>query len=105
VAVRKNKQRLIDEIAAETGISRERTQLILETFLRQIGEALGRREMVRLMRFGIFYVWHRPPTPGRNPRTGAIRDNAAVDRPKFRASQELRQLVRRLDADPNDNTL
>jgi DNA-binding protein HU-beta len=91
---RMNKQVLISEVAACTGYSRRETERVIEAVLSEIGNALRKREMVRLTGFGTFSVTTRKPSSGRNPRSGKTIQIPPVPRPKFVPSGLLKNRVR-----------
>ncbi|MDO6414262.1 HU family DNA-binding protein [Sphingomonas sp. BIUV-7] len=89
-----NKLGLIRAIADEGGFDRAATSLIVEAALSRIGMALAEGDEVRLVRFGVFSVTKRKPSPGRNPRTGERLEIASTGMPKFRASKALKAMFR-----------
>ncbi|QJU59351.1 HU family DNA-binding protein [Sphingomonas sp. AP4-R1] len=88
-----NKHQLIAEISSGTGINRQETAEIVETFLGKIAETIAKGEEVRLVGFGAFSISHRKPSAGRDPRTGAPISIGSVARAKFRPGKVLKELV------------
>ena len=61
---------LVEEVAHVAGLTKKRTEAIVETMFRSIAEALHQGEKVELRGFGSFRLRRRGPHRGRNPRTG-----------------------------------
>lgn len=85
-----NKQDLIGEVVASTGLSRGDAGRAVESMLDIITESLRRNESVRLVGFGSFSVGRRAASTGRNPRTGEEMHIQASSQPKFRAGKGLK---------------
>ncbi len=86
------KGELIKAVSKKTGESAEIEKKTLEAFLSIIGETL-KKEDVRLIGFGRFYVIERPARIGRNPRTGG---ELKIDKKKvvrFKAGADLQGRV------------
>ena len=64
------KTALVEEVAHLAGLTKKRTEVIVETMFRSIAEALHQGEKVELRSFGSFGLRRRGPHRGRNPRTG-----------------------------------
>ncbi len=84
------KAELVELIAAETGISKKDTGIIVNLILENIGRALVSRDKVELRGFGSFKVKQRRSRLARNPRTGDGVDVPAKSVPYFKASNELK---------------
>ncbi|MDD5720201.1 MAG: integration host factor subunit beta [Candidatus Krumholzibacteria bacterium] len=84
------KAELVELIAAETGISKKDTGIIVNLILDNIGRALVSRDKVELRGFGSFKVKQRRSRLARNPRTGDAVDVPAKRVPYFKASNELK---------------
>ena len=67
---RLTKAALVEEEAHVAGLTKKRTEVIVETMFRSIAEALHQGEKVELRGFGSFRLRRRGPHRGRNPRTG-----------------------------------
>lgn len=93
------KAELVELIAAETGISKKDTGIIVNLILDNIGRALVSSDKVELRGFGSFKVKQRGSRLARNPRTGAAVDVPAKLVPFFKASNELKA---RLNGDAGD---
>lgn len=90
-----NKQQLVNDTAAETGVARSDVWMIVETMLARIAQTIAQGEEVKLNRFGVFYRGGRKAASGRHPRTGELMNIEAVVRPKFRAGPVLRKGLNR----------
>ncbi|HOM99276.1 MAG TPA: integration host factor subunit beta [Acidobacteriota bacterium] len=87
------KAELVDGIATRTDLSRREAEVIVQTILDGIIEALRRGEKVELRGFGSFRVRERSPRQGRNPKTGATVRVPAKKVPYFKPGKELRELI------------
>jgi integration host factor beta subunit len=94
------KAELVELIAAETGISKKDTGIIVNLILDNIGRALVSNDKVELRGFGSFKVKQRGSRLARNPRTGASVDVPAKLVPFFKASNELKA---RLNGDAGES--
>ncbi len=65
-----NKKQLAGKVARKEGLTRAKTERIIDTALNLISEALVSGEKVRLVGFGNFLVRTRKGRIGRNPQTG-----------------------------------
>jgi len=88
-----NKSELIDEIAAEAGISKTAAGKALDAALAAIKQALEDNDTVTLVGFGTFYVSERAARAGRNPQTGQSIQIKAARVPKFRPGKALKDAL------------
>lgn len=86
-----NKNDLVREISAETGLSKAQAAGALNAAISAMTGALSRGERVQLNGFGIFEPKERPARMGRNPRTGVPAPIPAVKTVAFRPSGELKK--------------
>lgn len=77
---------LVDQVAEDADV-------ILETVLSNIVEALRRGEKVELRGFGSFRLRHRDARRGRNPKTGGRVDVPPKLVPYFRPGKDLKALI------------
>ena len=61
---------LVEQVAEVADLTKRGADVVVETVLGTIVEALGREEKVELRGFGSFRLRQRDPRRGRNPRTG-----------------------------------
>lgn len=86
------KSELVQRIAAANPHLYQRdVELIVNTILDEIGEALARGDRVELRGFGAFSVKNRPARIGRNPRTGTTVKVAEKHVPFFKTGKEMRE--------------
>lgn len=90
-----NKAALIDAIAAKTGQSKKDVELMIESMLDIITDALRRGEEVTLTGFGAFLVSNRAARMGINPLTKEKIQIPAITVPKFKAGKALKEAVRK----------
>ncbi|HNQ76226.1 MAG TPA: HU family DNA-binding protein [Pseudothauera hydrothermalis] len=88
-----NKSELIDEIAAEAGISKTAAGKALDAALAAVKQALKDNDTVTLVGFGAFYVSERAARAGRNPQTGQSIEIKAARVPKFRPGKALKDAL------------
>jgi DNA-binding protein HU-beta len=84
-----NKNDLIASVADKTGLTKTDAGKAVDGVFKSISDFLKKKEEVRLVNFGTFYVAKRPATEGRNPRTGEKIKIPAKNQPKFRAGKGL----------------
>jgi DNA-binding protein HU-beta len=88
-----NKNDLVNQVSAASGLSKAGAAKAVETVLEAITEALAKREEVRLVGFGTFSTAERKATQGRNPRTGEPMEIPATTVPKFKPGKDLKDSV------------
>ncbi|MEP0191333.1 MAG: HU family DNA-binding protein [Erythrobacter sp.] len=88
-----NKNDLISEVAASTGLSKNDASSSVESVFDAITKALSKGDEVRLVGFGTFSVAKRKASTGRNPRTGEPMNIPASKQPKFKAGKGLKDAV------------
>ena len=74
-------------------MTKKQMEVVLNTVLNSIRDALARKDKVEIRGFGSFRIRHRRAKKGRNPKTG---EKVAVPQKKvpfFKAGKELRELV------------
>lgn len=89
-----NKQELVESIANNARISRADAGRALDATIESISKALKKGDKVRIVGFGSFSVSKRAARAGRNPQTGKTIQIKAKKVAKFKAGQELANLVK-----------
>ena len=84
---------IVERASASVDIPKRKGEVIVNTVLRSIVDALSKGERVDLRGFGSFRVSARDDRMGRNPRTGEPIDIPAKKVPLFRAGKEFRRKV------------
>ena len=84
---------LVEKISDEIGLTKKQTELVVNTILDSITNALANGHKVELRGFGSFRVRHRNPRLGRNPKSGAKVEVPAKQVPFFKTGKELREMV------------
>ena len=84
-----NKSELINAIAAETGITKTKAKLAIESLLRNVGGTLKQGNKVSLSGFGSWSIIKRAARDGRNPQTGQIIKIESKNVVKFKAGNSL----------------
>ena len=90
-----NKNDLISDVSANSGLSKADTAKAVDAVFSSISSALSGGGEVRLVGFGTFSVPNRRASEGRNPRTGDKIQIPASKLPKFRAGKGLKKMVNR----------
>jgi len=88
-----NKAELVEEVAAEVGLTKKDVNNVLDGTTSAITDSLARGEKVTLVGFGTFLVQARKARRGVNPQTGDRIEIPAKDVPKFRPGRALREAV------------
>ena len=88
-----NKNELIGQIAAKSGLSKADANRALNAVTETITEALKKGEPVPLIGFGTFEVRERSGRTGRNPKTGEELKIEASKVPAFKAGTTLKAAV------------
>src|SRR6202161_3726109 len=83
------KPQLIDVVSVKTGLKKTEVEVVLESVLGAIAEALHENQRVDLRGFGSFVVKEKKERQGRNPRTGETITIAAKRDAGFKAGKEL----------------
>ena len=86
---RMTKPQLIDIVSVKTGRDKAEVEVVLESVLGAIAEALHENQRVDLRGFGSFVVKEKKERQGRNPRTGETITIAAKRSASFKAGKEL----------------
>lgn len=85
-----SKKDLVNQIAAEAGITKEQANKAVDALIRSITDSLSQGQEIRLPQFGTFHISNRKARDGRNPSTGEAIKIPAAKQPKFRPSQALK---------------
>ncbi|PCS00374.1 HU-like DNA-binding protein [Lactococcus fujiensis JCM 16395] len=89
-----NKQDLIAEVAAKTGLTKKDSEKAVNAFGEAVTEFLSKGEKVQLIGFGTFETRARAAREGRNPQTGAAIKIDATVVPAFKAGKALKDAVK-----------
>ena len=88
-----NKKELTDFVAAETGLTKKDTNVVIGAVMDGIKAGLAEDGKVTLVGFGTFLSVFRDARTARNPQTGEPVDVPAKNVPKFRASAALKAAI------------
>ena len=89
-----NKQDLIAEVAAKTGLTKKDSEKAVNAFGEVVTEFLAKGEKVQLIGFGNFEVRSRAERKGRNPQTGEEIKIPASKVPAFKPGKALKDAVK-----------
>ncbi len=84
---------LVADVAKTNGLTRIDAEVVVQTVLDSIVEALNSGEKVELRGFGSFRHRERNPRQGRNPKTGEAVQVAAKRVSYFRPGEGLKKLI------------
>ena len=87
------KAELVKEVARSNGLTRPEAQIVAQTVLDVIGQALKSGEKVELRGFGSFRHRQRTPYQARNPKTGEAVQVPAKRVAYFKPGKELKRLI------------
>ncbi len=87
------KPELIENLASATELPKKDVELVVNTMLSQITEALAKGDEIQFMGFGTFSSRFKEASTGHNPRTGEKLAIAAKYVPTFKAGTNLREQV------------
>ena len=88
-----NKNELVEAIANETGLTKTKSNEVVNSIVKTISEALAKGEKVSLTGFGTWSITERPARKGRNPRTGEEISISSKRVAKFKAGNDLTKNV------------
>jgi DNA-binding protein HU-beta len=88
-----NKTDLVNSIAKETGLSKTKTNEVVDAFVSAVSESLGKGEKVTLVGFGTFTTSKREARKGRNPKTGEVINIPSKTVARFKAGSDLTKSV------------
>ena len=84
-----DKSKLIEQIAADTGMKKTVVKAVINSFIENATEAFQEGDQVVFQGFGTLLPWQQTERPARNPQTGEpvmIKPRMSV---KFRAGSDL----------------
>lgn len=90
-----NRTDIADEIHVKSGLSRQKSEEVLQLMLDAISNALKAGVEVKLRNFGTFSVRRSASRVARNPQTGEEVIITERLTPVFKPSSQLKQLIRR----------
>ena len=88
-----NKTELIDKIAEQTQLEKNKIALVINSFLDTVTESLSKHESVTLIGFGTFKVRRRQARKGVNPQTRKEMTIPATDVPVISFGESLKESV------------
>ncbi len=88
-----NKTELVSSIAKETGLSKTKTNEVVDAFVSAVSESLSKGEKVTLVGFGTFTTSKREARKGRNPKTGEVINIPGKTVARFKAGSDLTKSV------------
>ena len=88
-----SKKDLIDAVAKEAELTKEKAGVAVEAMLAHIKETMKKGEEVRIPDFGVFKVAKRKAREGRNPATGEAIKIPAKTVVKARITKQLKDAV------------
>lgn len=87
------KSELIERVAQESGLTKGRAEMVVNTIFDSMTSALIAGDGIEIRGFGSFTVRQYKSYEGRNPRTGDVVHVAPKRLPFFKVGKELRERV------------
>lgn len=87
------KSELIERVAQESGLTKGRAEMVVNTIFDSMTTALIAGDGIEIRGFGSFTVRQYKSYEGRNPRTGDVVHVAPKRLPFFKVGKELRERV------------
>ena len=88
-----NKSNLVNSLAEKTGLTKTKSNEVIDTLVSVISESLSKGEKVTLVGFGTFTTSQRDARKGRNQKTGETVDIPSKRVAKFKPGSELTKSV------------
>jgi DNA-binding protein HU-beta len=88
-----NKADLINSISKKTGLSKSKTNEVIDAFVESITDSLKKGEKVTLVNFGTFNISERDSRSGRNPKTGETIEIPAKRVARFKVGAGLAKKI------------
>lgn len=88
-----NKADLVNQISEQAGLTKTKSNQVLDVITSVIAETLSKGEKVTLVGFGTFTTTERGARKGRNPKTGEVIEIPAKRVARFKAGSELTKNV------------
>ena len=88
-----NKADLVNSLSTKTGLTKTKSNEVVDAIVSTITESLRNGEKVTLVGFGTFTTSKKEARKGRNPKTGEILEIPAKTVAKFKAGSELTKSV------------
>lgn len=88
-----NKQMFADYISDKYGCNRRESKQIIDIFTSSVISALSEGKDISLQGFGSFCTRKVLARDGRNPKTGESLIIASYNKPKFKISQKMKNIV------------
>ena len=88
-----NRSDLINALKDRMGLSRKKSEKVVDTFFDAIKVTLSQGERVEIRGFGSFTVKDYKPYVGRNPKTGVQINVPSKKLPFFKVGKELKGMV------------
>jgi DNA-binding protein HU-beta len=88
-----NKTDLVNQISKKTGLTKSKSNEVIDAFISSVTESLTEGEKVTLVGFGTFATSKREARKGRNPKTGEVIDIPGKTVARFKAGSGLTKNV------------
>jgi DNA-binding protein HU-beta len=88
-----NKADLVNSISEHSGLTKTKSNQVLDAITSIITDALAKGDKVTLVGFGTFTTSERKARKGRNPKTGEVIEIPAKRVAKFKAGSSLTETV------------
>ena len=85
------KAELAEKLALKTNINKKQAEIVINSMIKSINDALANGDKVELRGFGAFSTKQREARTGRNPRTGDSVEVTEKNIPFFKTGKQLRE--------------
>src|SRR4026208_2038295 len=89
------KEELVEEVSKVSDLTKNHSEVIVDTVFQSIVDALHRGEKIELRGFGSFRLRQREPRKGRNPKTGDKVDVPPKKVPYFKPGKNQKGRINR----------
>ena len=87
------KKDLVNQVYMQIGFSKQVSESLIDEFFLLIIENLINGEMIKLSKFGTFYIRSKKSRIGRNPKTKEIKTISKREVVLFKPSKEFKNLI------------
>ena len=91
------KKDLVNQVYMQIGFSKQVSESLIDEFFLLIIENLINEGMIKLSKFGTFYIRSKKSRIGRNPKTKEIKTISKRDVVLFKPSKEFKNLINQID--------
>ena len=91
------KKDLVNQVYMQIGFSKQVSESLIDEFFLLIIENLINERMIKLSKFGTFYIRSKKSRIGRNPKTKEIKTISKREVVLFKPSKEFKNLINQIN--------